>query len=114
MSFFQADASLELERRDFVRAGLEYVYLIQEVQERKKFEFVETLLGFMYSWLTFYHHGHEVAKDFKPHMTELQSRIQNVSKYDKRFNFYFHDFYFHVVFFRPVNISILVEKTFKH
>ena len=72
----------------------------------------------MYSWLTFYHHGHEVAKDFKPHMTELQSRIQNVSKYDKRFNFYFHDFYFHVVFFvfffRPVNISILVEKTFKH
>ena len=33
----------------------------------------------MYSWLTFYHQGHEVAKDFKPHMTELQSRIQNVS-----------------------------------
>jgi len=66
-----------LERRDFIRAGLEYVCLIQEVQERKKFEFVETLLGFMYSWLTFYHQGHEVAKDFKPHMTELQSRIQN-------------------------------------
>ena len=31
----------------------------------------------MYSWLTFYHQGHEVAKDYKPHMTELQSRIQN-------------------------------------
>ena len=40
---FQADASLELERRDFIRAGLEYVCLIQEVQERKKFEFVETV-----------------------------------------------------------------------
>ena len=36
----------------------------------------------MYSWLTFYHHGHEVAKDFKPHMTELQSRIQNVRNDD--------------------------------
>jgi len=71
-----ADASLEMEHRDFIRAGLEYVCLIQEVQERKKFEFVETLLGFMYGWLTFYHQGHEVAKDFKPHMTELQSRIQ--------------------------------------
>ena len=92
---------MELERRDFIRAGLEYVCLIQEVQERKKFEFVETvslffsclffvwilfffhlfqLLGFMYSWLTFYHQGHEVAKDFKPHMTDLQSRIQNVSE----------------------------------
>ena len=34
------------------------------------------LLGFMYGWLTFYHQGHEVATDFKPHMLELQSRIQ--------------------------------------
>ena len=33
----------------------------------------------MYSWLTFYHSGHEVAKDFRPHMTELQSRIQRVT-----------------------------------
>ena len=40
---FQADASLEMEHRDFIRAGLEYVCLIQEVQERKKFEFVETV-----------------------------------------------------------------------
>lgn len=34
---------MELEQRDFIRAGLEYVCLIQEVQERKKFEFVETV-----------------------------------------------------------------------
>ncbi len=38
---FQADAQLEMEHRDFIRAGLEYVCLIQEVQEKKKFEFVE-------------------------------------------------------------------------
>merc|ERR1712223_1630447 len=49
-----ADATLEMEQRDFIRAGLEYVCLIQEVQERKKFEFVETLLGFMY-------HGKKVS-----------------------------------------------------
>eukprot|EP00096_Caligus_rogercresseyi_P014646 TRINITY_DN7159_c0_g1_i1.p1 TRINITY_DN7159_c0_g1~~TRINITY_DN7159_c0_g1_i1.p1 ORF type:complete len:898 (-),score=177.35 TRINITY_DN7159_c0_g1_i1:145-2838(-) len=72
----EADAILEMEQREFNRAGLEYVSLIQEVQEKKKFEFVETLLGFMYGWLTFYHQGHEVATDFKPHMIELQSRIQ--------------------------------------
>ena len=40
---FQADATLEMEQRDFARAALEYVCLIQEVQERKKFEFVETV-----------------------------------------------------------------------
>ena len=33
-----------MEQRDFARAGLEYVCLIQEVQERKKFEFVETVI----------------------------------------------------------------------
>ena len=57
ISLKQADATLEMEQRDFIRAGLEYVCLIQEVQERKKFEFVETLLAFMYGWLTFYHQG---------------------------------------------------------
>ena len=41
--FIQADATLEMEQRDFARAALEYVCLIQEVQERKKFEFVETV-----------------------------------------------------------------------
>ena len=35
--------------------------------------------AFMYGWLTFYHQGHEVAKDFKPYMTDLQIRVQNVS-----------------------------------
>ena len=33
----------------------------------------------MYGWLTFYHQGHEVAKDCKPYMTDLQIRVQNVS-----------------------------------
>jgi len=72
----EADAILEMEQRDFAREALEYVCLIQEVQERKKFEFVETLQAFMYGWLTFYHQGHEVAKDFKPYMTDLQIRVQ--------------------------------------
>ncbi|XP_071452500.1 rho GTPase-activating protein 26 [Hetaerina americana] len=72
----EADAYLGMEKRHFFQASLEYVFLIQEVQERKKFEFVETLLGFMYGWLTFYHQGHEVANDFKPFMRDLQLRIQ--------------------------------------
>ncbi|XP_077291446.1 GTPase regulator associated with FAK isoform X2 [Arctopsyche grandis] len=72
----EADASLDMAKRDFCQASLEYVFLLQEVQERKKFEFVETLLGFMFGWLTFYHQGHEVHKDCKPYMSELQLRIQ--------------------------------------
>ncbi|KAL1110502.1 hypothetical protein AAG570_008030, partial [Ranatra chinensis] len=72
----EADANLEMEQENFIKASLEYVFLLQEVQERKKFEFVETLLSFMFGWLTFYHQGHEVAQDFKPYMSDLQLRIQ--------------------------------------
>ena len=32
-----------MERRYFVQASLDYVCMLQEVQERKKFEFVETV-----------------------------------------------------------------------
>ncbi|XP_055945434.1 rho GTPase-activating protein 26-like isoform X2 [Argiope bruennichi] len=72
----EADASLETEQRQFSRSSLEYVLFLQEVQERKKFEFVETILSFMYGWLTFYHQGHEVAKDFKSFSTDLQKKLQ--------------------------------------
>eukprot|EP00058_Branchiostoma_floridae_P012649 XP_002598137.1 hypothetical protein BRAFLDRAFT_82920 [Branchiostoma floridae] len=51
----EADAQLDMEKRHFHESSLQYVFKLQEVQERKKFEFVETLLGFMYAWLTFYH-----------------------------------------------------------
>lgn len=32
----------------------------------------------MYSWLTFYHHGHEIAKEFRPYMTTIQEKLQKV------------------------------------
>ncbi|XP_025831780.1 rho GTPase-activating protein 26, partial [Agrilus planipennis] len=72
----EADASVDMAERHFYNASMEYVCLIQEVQERKKFEFVETLLSFMFGWLTFYHQGHEVAKDFRPYMKDLQYKLQ--------------------------------------
>ncbi|XP_069956996.1 rho GTPase-activating protein 26 isoform X3 [Cherax quadricarinatus] len=72
----EADASVEMEQRHFVHASLDYVFLLQEVQERKKFEFVETLLSYMYGWLTFYHQGHEVFNDCSPYMRDLQVRVQ--------------------------------------
>ena len=37
----QNDAQLELERRGFYEQSMKYVLQLQEVQERKKFEFVE-------------------------------------------------------------------------
>ncbi|XP_019625154.1 PREDICTED: rho GTPase-activating protein 26-like isoform X16 [Branchiostoma belcheri] len=73
----EADAQLDMEKRHFHESSLQYVFKLQEVQERKKFEFVETLLGFMYAWLTFYHQGHEVAREFRSYGQDLQLRLQN-------------------------------------
>lgn len=67
---------MDMAERHFFKASMEYVYLIQEVHERKKFEFVETLLTYLFGWLTFYHQGHEVAKDFRPYRVDLQQKIQ--------------------------------------
>lgn len=72
----EAFAVLEMEKIHFFKASLEYVLLLQKVQERKKTEFVETILRFMYGWLTFYHQGHEVAKEFNSFNTDLQVRLQ--------------------------------------
>ncbi|KAG8188356.1 hypothetical protein JTE90_022556 [Oedothorax gibbosus] len=72
----EADASLEMEQRHFFQASLEYASLLTKIQEKKKFEFVETILSFMVGLMTFYHQGYEVANEFKPFMTDLQRRLQ--------------------------------------
>lgn len=77
-SVLQADASLGMLEREYLRESLSYVLGIQDVQERIKFEFVETLLGFMSGWLLFYHLGHEAGEDSKEYMTDLQHKVQKV------------------------------------
>lgn len=41
----QADTQIDKERQNFYDASLEYVFKVQEVQEKKKFEFVEPVSG---------------------------------------------------------------------
>ena len=64
--------------REYLHESLSYVLGIQDVQERIKFEFVETLLGFISGWMVFYHLGHEAAEDAKEYMTDLQHKVQKV------------------------------------
>ncbi|CAF4463049.1 unnamed protein product, partial [Adineta steineri] len=53
--FQEADANLQMQTKKFREETLEYVFLLQQVQERKKFDFVETLLALMLNFLSFYH-----------------------------------------------------------
>lgn len=72
----QADASLGMLEREYLRESLSYVLAIQDVQERIKFEFVETLLSFMSGWMVFYHWGHDTAVEAREYMTDLQHKVQ--------------------------------------
>ncbi|CAD6188223.1 unnamed protein product [Caenorhabditis auriculariae] len=74
--FREADANLDIQQYNFWNASLQYVSEIQSVQERMKFEFVETLSSFLYSWLTFYHVGHVIHEDFKPFLDNVQVKVQ--------------------------------------
>nr|XP_060511641.1 rho GTPase-activating protein 10 isoform X2 [Panthera onca] len=73
----EADTQVEQNRQHFYELSLEYVCKLQEIQERKKFEFVEPMLSFFQGMFTFYHQGHELAKDFNHYKMELQINIQN-------------------------------------
>ncbi|XP_026639448.1 rho GTPase-activating protein 26 isoform X3 [Microtus ochrogaster] len=73
----EADSQVDLVRHHFYEVSLEYVFKVQEVQERKMFEFVEPLLAFLQGLFTFYHHGYELAKDFGDFKTQLTISIQN-------------------------------------
>lgn len=71
---------MDMAERDFCQASLEYVFQLQAVQERKKFELVETLLVFVFGWWTFHHTAHDVHADAEPRVLDLQLRIQRVRR----------------------------------
>uniref|UniRef100_A0A3Q2E0C9 Rho GTPase-activating protein 26 n=1 Tax=Cyprinodon variegatus TaxID=28743 RepID=A0A3Q2E0C9_CYPVA len=73
----EADNQVDHVRQHFYEVSLEYVFKVQEVQERKMFDFVEPLLAFLQGLFTYYHHGYELAKDFNHFKTDLTISIQN-------------------------------------
>ncbi|MBN3318738.1 OPHN1 protein, partial [Atractosteus spatula] len=72
-----ADVQLDKERLNFYESSVEYVYQIQQVQDRKKFDVVEPVLAFLQSLLTLNNLTFEMTQDFMPYKQELQLSLQN-------------------------------------
>eukprot|EP00116_Pleurobrachia_bachei_P008702 sb/3468964/ len=66
------------ERKRLFEGSLEYVWLLHEVQEKKKFEVCEAILQIMLSLKTFYHMGFEMFKELQPYHNDLAKRLQNL------------------------------------
>lgn len=91
-----ADANLEMSQRHFHAASLDYVAKLQSVEERMSFEFIYTLssesspfslqsgwaespiVGFLYSFLSFYHVGYRIHEDFKPSLDSVVQKVEKV------------------------------------
>ncbi|KAI5089659.1 rho GTPase-activating protein 42 isoform X4, partial [Silurus meridionalis] len=73
----EADEQLEKERQMFYESSVEYVYQIQQVEDRKKFDIVEPVLAFLQSILTLNNLTVEMTQDFLPYKQELQLSLQN-------------------------------------
>ncbi|XP_035289174.1 oligophrenin-1 [Anguilla anguilla] len=73
----EADVQLDKERENFYESSVEYVYQIQQVQDRKKFDVVEPVLAFLHSILTLNNLTFEMTQDFMPYKQELQLSLQN-------------------------------------
>ncbi|XP_067294688.1 oligophrenin-1 [Pseudorasbora parva] len=73
----EADEQLDKERQTFYESSIEYVYQIQQVQDRKKFDVVEPVLAFLQSILTLNNLTVEMTHDFLPYKQELQLSLQN-------------------------------------
>ena len=75
-SIAEAAENLRYELKNLNSSSLEYVYLMHVVQERKKFEFVETILDFTNAWANYYKHGNSIAGDYSYYMEDLKSRVK--------------------------------------
>ncbi|XP_012678397.1 oligophrenin-1 isoform X2 [Clupea harengus] len=73
----EADEQLDKEKLNFYESSVEYVYQIQQVQDRKKFDVVEPVLAFLQSILTLNNLTVEMTQDFLPYKQELQLSLQN-------------------------------------
>ena len=75
-SLSDAAEDVRAEKKRLRECSLEYIYLMHVVQEKKKFEFVESILSFLTAWTMFSRHSHSVTADFDDFFVDLQKRVQ--------------------------------------
>ncbi|GET02868.1 arf-GAP with coiled-coil, ANK repeat and PH domain-containing protein 2 isoform X2 [Rhizophagus clarus] len=72
------DASIEVAytRREFHRQYIDYVVKLNELEAKKKFEFMEYILALMFTESSFYHQSYDILKDMEPHMKDVTRLLQ--------------------------------------
>ncbi|OWF46700.1 arf-GAP with coiled-coil, ANK repeat and PH domain-containing protein 2-like isoform X2 [Mizuhopecten yessoensis] len=75
----EAANQLKAKRSGFSLASLDYVFQINILHSKKRFDILETLLSFMHAQSTFFHQGHELFKEFEPEMKCVATQVEELS-----------------------------------
>ncbi|CAI2176475.1 13628_t:CDS:10 [Funneliformis geosporum] len=81
-----SEASIEVSetRKEFHDRCLNYVIKINELEAKKKFEFIEYILALMFTESSFYHQCYEILKDMENHMKDVTRLLhESRTKYNK-------------------------------
>ncbi|XP_033763338.1 arf-GAP with coiled-coil, ANK repeat and PH domain-containing protein 2-like isoform X2 [Pecten maximus] len=75
----EAANQLKAKRSGFALASLDYVFQINILHSKKRFDILETMLSFMHAQSTFFHQGHELFKEFEPEMKCVATQVEELS-----------------------------------
>eukprot|EP01133_Synstelium_polycarpum_P012201 gene12201-14279_t len=67
--------------RTRIQHGLDLVEKMNEVQARRRFEFLELFFVYLHAQSTFFHQGYELFRDLEPHMRIFSNYLQSTRKH---------------------------------
>ncbi|CAO3655098.1 unnamed protein product [Mucor hiemalis] len=64
-------------RKCFHKCYMEYVSKLNDIEAKKKVDYMENVLAYMYSESAFHHQGYEILKDLEPYMRDLTGLLHD-------------------------------------
>nr|NP_001072017.1 zinc finger protein [Ciona intestinalis]BAE93283.1 zinc finger protein [Ciona intestinalis] len=67
-------------RNCFRSVAMDYVYQINMLHKKKKFQSVDKILSYMHALFTFFHQGYDLLKDLEPYMKSVSGQLEEMCK----------------------------------
>ncbi|KAI8072661.1 hypothetical protein BC940DRAFT_121555 [Gongronella butleri] len=71
-------------RKVFHQLYLEYVSSLNAIEAKKKVDYMENVMAYMYTESVFHHQSYEILKDLEPYMRDLTGLLHDVSEHKKK------------------------------
>ncbi|KAI8381358.1 uncharacterized protein BYT42DRAFT_566268 [Radiomyces spectabilis] len=76
-TIFESAKELADARKVFHQVYIEYVKKLNDIEARKKVDYMENVLAYMYTESVFHHQSYEILKDLEPYMRDLTGLLHD-------------------------------------